>query len=339
MSAPRVYAAWAPAPEHRYGDHPEGPQRLTLLHDLPQADDGAHWVEPTPAEVEVLARVHDPRYIEYLQAIAAQGPAVIDYAPTYVTPSSFADAQRAAGATVAVLQAVVEHAPARGFAWVRPPGHHATRTQAMGFCLFNNVAVAAAHALAQGLEPVLIVDFDAHHGNGTQAIFAHEPRVAYFSTHQEGIYPGTGDFDDAPHARGRIVNVPLPALTGDAGYARAFEQVLLPWARALQPALVLVSAGFDAHWRDPLTQLGLSARGFAHLARLLLQLAAESAQGRIVFVLEGGYDPQAVAESGRAVWAVLHDREAPAGALGPSPYPEPDIADRVHYARRLHGLA
>ncbi len=335
---PTVYATWAPAPEHRYGDHPEGPHRLRGLADLPRTADSTVWLEPTPAPVEALARAHDPRHIAYLEAIAPQGPAVIDYAPTYVTPSSYDDARRAAGGTLAVVDAVLRGPGRRGFAWVRPPGHHATRTQAMGFCLFNNVAVAAHHALAQGVAPVLVVDFDAHHGNGTQDIFRHEPQVAYFSTHQEDIYPGTGAFEDEPHARGRIVNVPLPALTGDAGYARVFEEVLLPWAQALRPALVLVSAGFDAHWRDPLTQLGLSALGFARLAGLLVALAEETAQGRIAFVLEGGYDPQAVAESGRAVWAVLHDREPDAGALGPAPYPEPDIADRVAYARRLHGV-
>ncbi len=333
-----VFATWAPAPEHRYPGHPEGPQRLQGLADLPQAADGTVWLEPSPAPVEALARAHDPRHIAYLEAVSKQGPAVIDYAPTYVTPSSFDDARRAAGGTLAVLDAVLAGPDRRGFAWVRPPGHHATRTQAMGFCLFNNVAVAAHQALALGHGPVLIVDFDAHHGNGTQDIFRHEPQVAYFSTHQEDIYPGTGAFEDEPQARGRIVNVPLPALTGDEGYRRVFEEVLWPWALRLRPALVLVSAGFDAHWRDPLTRLGLSALGFAYLARLLLALAAETAAGRIVFVLEGGYDPQAVAESGRAVWAVLHGHEPPPAALGPSPYPEPDIAERVHYARRLHGL-
>ncbi len=338
MPTPTVFATWAPAPEHRYGDHPEGPHRLRGLQHLPRQEDGTVWLPADPAPVEALARVHDPRHIAYIEAIAPQGPAIIDYAPTYVTPTSYDDARRAAGGTLAVLDAVLRTPGSRGFAWVRPPGHHATRTQAMGFCLFNHVAVAAAHALAQGFEPVLIVDFDAHHGNGTQAIWRAEPRVAYFSTHQEGIYPGTGDFEDEPQARGRIVNVPLPAHTGDRGYARVIEQVLLPWARALAPAVVLVSAGFDAHWRDPLTQLGLSAQGFAHWAQALVALADETAQGRLAFVLEGGYDPQAVAESGLAVWEVLHGRAAPAGALGPAPYPEPEVADRVAYARRLHGI-
>ncbi len=338
MISPRVFAVWFPAEGHRYANHPEGPQRLQGLADLPHQKDGTRWLEAQPVALATLERVHDARHIAYVEAVAARGPAVIDYAPTYVTPSSYEDARRAAGGTLAVVEAVLQAGRGRGFAWVRPPGHHATRTQAMGFCLFNNVAVAARHALDQGLQRVLIVEFDAHHGNGTQAIVRAEPRIAYFSTHQEGIYPGTGDFEDEPQARGRIVNVPLPALTGDAGYARVYDQVLLPWARAWQPELVLVSAGFDAHWRDPLTQLGLSALGFAHLSQRLLALADEVAQGRIVFVLEGGYDPQAVAESGRAVWAVLHGREPQAGNLGPAPYPEPDIEERVVYARRLHGI-
>ncbi|NPA26132.1 MAG: histone deacetylase [Chloroflexi bacterium] len=335
---PTVYATWVPSPQHRYGDHPESPARLRGLADLREAHDGTIWLEAPLAPIETITRAHHPNYVAYLQQIVRHGPAVIDYAPTYVTPTSFDDARRAAGGVLAVLDAVLQNESARGFAWIRPPGHHATRTQAMGFCLFNNIAIAAHEALARGIAPIAIVDFDAHHGNGTQNIFWHEERVGFVSTHQEDIYPGTGDFDEAEHARGRILNLPLPARTDDEGYARVFDQVIGPWMERWQPALILVSAGFDAHWRDPLTQLGLSARGFAALAQRLVQWANAWARGRIVFALEGGYDPLAVAASGRAVWAVLHERPLPEDPLGPAPMKGPDVADRILYARRLHHL-
>ncbi len=335
---PTVYATWVPSPGHRYGDHPESPARLDALADLPQGRDGTRWLEAPLAPLDAITRAHHPNYVDYLQQVVRHGPAVIDYAPTYVTPTSFDDARRAAGGVLAVLDAVLRTPGARGFAWVRPPGHHATRTQAMGFCLFNNVAIAAHEALARGVAPIAIIDFDAHHGNGTQHIFLHDERVGFASTHQEDIYPGTGDFDDAAHARGRILNVPLPAGTDDEGYRQVYARVFEPWLARWRPALILVSAGFDAHWRDPLTQLGLSAQGFAQLAHFLVQWANAWAQGRIVFVLEGGYDPQALAAAGRAVWAVLHDAPIPPDPIGPPPVPGPDVQDRIHYARRLHQL-
>ncbi len=334
-----VVCTWVLSPEHRFRDHPERPERLRGLARWRETTSlPLTWLPVTPATEEDILRVHHPAMWERLQGECASGPRVIDYAPTYVTPASCQAAREAAGAVLTALRAVLDGQARRGFAIVRPPGHHATRTQSMGFCLLNNVAIAARYALAQGLTRVAIVDFDAHHGNGTEAIFAHNEQVGFLSLHQWGIYPGTGDLEDHPQARGRIVNVPLPALTGDQGYARLLETLVLPWLASWKPDLILVSAGFDAHWQDPLTQLGLSAEGFAHLARGLVDAAEEHHTG-ILFVLEGGYHPPAVAASIKAVLHVLADAELPEEAREhPSPYPEPDIEDLIRRVRSLHSL-
>jgi acetoin utilization deacetylase AcuC-like enzyme len=195
----------------------------------------------------------------------------------YVTSGSFEAAMQAAGATIECARAVLDGATPSAFAIVRPPGHHAEPDCPMGFCLFNNLAIAVADVLARGTPRVMIVDFDAHHGNGTQAAFLHEPRVAYLSTHQRGIYPGSGYEHEAPEARGRVVNVPLPAYAGDECYARVMQELALPLARAFQPQAVFVSAGYDAHWRDPITSLGLSTTGFHGMVSALVHLARETA--------------------------------------------------------------
>jgi len=209
----------------------------------------------------------------------------------------------------------------------------------MGFCLVNNVAIAARHALQQGLSRVAIVDFDAHHGNGTQAIFEQDPAVAFLSLHQWGIYPGTGDIDDVPDARERIVNIPFPALTGREGYRRAFAEIVRPWLERVRPDLLLISAGFDAHWQDPLTQLGLTASDFADMAATLAQAADDLAMRGVVFTLEGGYHPPAVSRSLRAVLHRLADRDLPEDAAEDQcPYDEPDVTDLLRRVRTYHGL-
>jgi acetoin utilization deacetylase AcuC-like enzyme len=262
------------------------------------------------------------------------GPGIID-APTYVTSGSFEAAMRAAGATIECAPCWT--APRLGLAIVRPPGHHAEPDRPMGFCLFNNLAIAVADVLARGTPRVMIVDFDAHHGNGTQAAFLHEPRVAYLSTHQRGIYPGSGYEHEAPEARGRVVNVPLPAYAGDECYARVMQELALPLARAFQPQAVFVSAGYDAHWRDPITSLGLSTTGFHGMVSALVHLARETAHDRLVLVLEGGYDPRSLLANIHATLSALCSRPPPADEQGASPVPEPDIAEWVTHLRAWHG--
>jgi acetoin utilization deacetylase AcuC-like enzyme len=213
----------------------------------------------------------------------------------------------------------------------------------MGFCLLNNLAIAAASALEEGLQRILIVDYDAHHGNGTQDIFAGEPRAAFVSTHQQHIYPGTGSLQDVPTARGRLVNLPFPAYTGDRGFLQAVDQVVAPLAQRFRPQMLFVSAGFDAHWTDPLTTLGLSTTGYYHLSCRLIELARDLCGGKTVFVLEGGYDPLRLADNVRAVMAAMAGASRAADSrfedpAGPSRHPEPDITPLLHQARHLHQL-
>jgi acetoin utilization deacetylase AcuC-like enzyme len=282
------------------GHHPERPERLAAaraalgpvgraLAGLPGA---SHFlpVEPRAATDDMLARVHEPRFIESLTRLAGRS-GYLD-PDTYVSEDSVSVARLAAGSVAAMVDRLIDGPATRGVALVRPPGHHARPGQAMGFCLLNNVAVAAAHARARGLERVAVVDWDVHHGNGTQEMFLRDPHVLYVSTHQHPFYPGTGDVDEVGEGDGTgyTVNVPLSAGSGDAVYASAFERIVLPVLEAYAPELVLVSAGFDASAADPLAQMELSAGAFGWMARALARVADGAAHGRMALVLEGGYD-------------------------------------------------
>ena len=328
-------AAFVPSPGHVWPGHPEAPSRLTQVD---QAAPGVDWLDPAPATPEEVARAHDRELVQSIELVCKRESGYIDYAPTFVTPSSYADALNAAGAALACTRAVWRGEAENAFSIARPPGHHAEPGRAMGFCIFNNIFIAARDALANGAERVLVVDYDAHHGNGTQACAWSDERVAYFSMHQEAIYPGSGFIEDAPHARGRIVNLPLPAYAGDAAFALAMQGVIAPMAEQFRPGLILVSAGFDAHWKDPLTTLGVSASGFHAISRRLVELAGELCEGKIVLVLEGGYDPVNVAGGVEAVFAALNGSPVAMGPYGSSPHPEPEIESRVEAVRRFHGF-
>ncbi len=307
---------------HRQGGHPERPSRIeAVLKGVEELDLGSdlHVLAATPAPREAVACVHDPRYLDALEQLARRGGGDLD-PDTYVTVASFEAALRAAGAG---LDAVAELARLGGgvaLVAVRPPGHHATATAGMGFCLVNNVAVTAM-ALAQGGERVAIVDWDVHHGNGTQDLFYDDPRVLYASLHQSPLYPGTGAVEETggPKAPGTTVNVPLPAgATGDVA-RRAIEEVVGPAVERFSPTWLLVSAGFDAHRDDPLASLGLSAGDFADLAASVAELTP--APGRLALFLEGGYDLAALTASVRATLGRLlglsDSKEAPtAGGPG-----------------------
>ncbi|MBT3190373.1 MAG: histone deacetylase [Anaerolineae bacterium] len=321
------------SPSHHYDGHPESPDRFSLLDETLANLSGIKELNATPATLDEISRVHTPSMI---QALEMASPGLIDHAPTYVTKTSFDDALLAAGATLACSRAVWDGAARSAFALVRPPGHHAEPDKAMGFCLFNNIAIAAKDVLESGAKRTLIIDYDAHHGNGTQAAFLNDERVAYLSTHQGGIYPGTGRIDDAPHARGRIVNLPLPGFSGDAVFRQIAKQIIAPFVQRFQPEIILVSAGFDSHWSDPLTQLGLSTRGFFELSRYLVELADEYCEGKIIFVLEGGYDARNVAKGVEAVFLAIANQKSTSEAGDESPYPEQNIEERIQAVRELH---
>jgi acetoin utilization deacetylase AcuC-like enzyme len=328
--------AFESAPNHAYRDHPESPHRFDLLRSNLESF-GAQVIESRTATREEILAVHSLQLIESVERICEKGEAIIDPAPTFVTPTSFDDARRAAGATLECVCAVLGGDVRNAFAIVRPPGHHAEPDRSMGFCIFNNVAIAARSALARGSDRVAIVDYDAHHGNGTEAAFQNDERVAYLSMHQWGIYPGTGWYEGPPSIRKRIVDIPLPAGAGDHAFALIADGIVRPFIRDFRPGLILVSAGFDAHWSDPITSLGVSTGGFHALSRRLVQLAEEHCDGRIVFVLEGGYNPVNLVNGVRAVFAALMQRDFE-DPLDASQIPEPDLAERVEAVRAWHGF-
>ena len=287
--------------EHRSrGYHPERPERLEAARRAVAACAAQGitlaQVEPRDASDDELARAHDPAYVEALGRVSGRY-AALD-ADTYIAPESVRAARRAAGGSIALVDAILAAKTARtGVALLRPPGHHATRDRGMGFCLLNNAAIAARHAIEQGgLSRVAIVDWDVHHGNGTQDIFWEDPRVLYVSLHQAPLYPGTGAVSEVGQGdgAGATVNVPLSPGAADAVYAAAFVEVVTPALERFAPELVILSAGYDAHERDPLAGMSLTDAAYASMAREIARVAAASAAGRVVLLLEGGYDLAAI---------------------------------------------
>ena len=330
---------FVPSPNHIYPDHPERPARLDILEPRLRSFD-ARLIETKPATHQEIEYVHDAQLVSGLEkACRDEAPGIIDYAPTYITKTSFEDALLAAGGVITCTRAILNGDANNAFAIVRPPGHHAEPERAMGFCLFNNVAIGARYALASGLERVAVIDYDAHHGNGTQAAFFNDGRVAFLSAHQyqKMFYPGTGWIEDAPHARKRIVNVPLPAYAGDKVYEQVADRVFAPFVESFKPQMIFISVGFDAHWDDPITMLGLSTAGYFTLAKKVLALAEEYCDSKIVFVLEGGYDPLNVANGAEAVFiAAIGKGSIDAG--DPNPNKEPDCESRIDEIRKWHGF-
>ncbi len=274
---------------------------------------------PRDATPEEILRVHAASHVDRLAATAGRH---VRFDPdTAAGPRSHAAALAAAGAVVDAVESVLDGRLDRAFCAVRPPGHHATPERPMGFCLLNNVAIGAAAALARGLQRVAVIDFDVHHGNGTQDAFWRDPRVLYVSSHQFPYYPGTGALHEVGEGEGRgfTVNLPMPAGLGDAEFRSAYREVVEPVGRAFDPELVLVSAGFDAHRDDPIAGMALTADGFAELMDVCLSVASGSAGGRLVAVLEGGYDLDALAEATAAVVGRMLGRPfaTPRGALHP----------------------
>ena len=335
----RTAYTFVPSPEHEYPDHPERPGRLDQLKPLLDAGlEGVEKIAAMPAAHEQIARVHPPKLIRALEDACMQGPGVIDYAPTFVTQTTFQDALLAAGGALACTQSVMRGEAQNAFAIVRPPGHHAEPQRAMGFCIFNNVAVAAREALSNGMERVMVIDYDAHHGNGTQAACMDDDRFGFISTHQWGIYPGTGWIEDAPHARGRLVNVPLHSFAGDGVLTRVADEIFKPVVESFRPQMLFISAGFDAHWNDPITSLGVSTRGFYTESKKLVDLAEEYCSGKIVFVLEGGYDPRNVANGAMAVFEALTNSPLRNDPHDSSPHSEPDHESRIAEIRKWQGM-
>ena len=321
--------------------HPERPERLLAARAAAEnaAKSGVvQWTSVPAREAtdEELARVHAPEYLEQLAKLRGQ-EATLD-ADTYVAKGSVAAARLGAGGLVAMVDRLFDGGEStKGVALLRPPGHHARPAQAMGFCLLNNVAVAAAHARARGISRVAVIDFDVHHGNGTQEMFWDDPSVLYISTHQWPVYPGSGAANERGEGDGKgfTVNVPLSAGGGDGIYRGAFERVVLPVLDEYAPELVLVSAGFDPAHRDPLAQMEVGDRAFGWMARALADVAAKSANGRMLLALEGGYDLVALeAGLGEAI-AGMMGRESPEI---PRTVDDPDLNRAVRAAQKAWRL-
>jgi len=287
--------------------HPERPERIRAIRDLMAhyRRDGLVDVEPRSATAEELALNHRPEHVARIATTAGRACTALD-ADTPVSSQSFATAALAAGGYLRLLEAIMAGDVDNGFAFVRPPGHHAESDRAMGFCLFNNVAIGAHWLRTHGVGRILIVDWDVHHGNGTQDSFYDDADTLYVSTHQYPFYPGTGAAREIGRgaAAGRTLNVPLPAGCGDDEYVAAFTDLVAPVARQFRPEFVLISAGFDADHRDPLAGMQATEEGFRAMTRVLMRVAYESAGGRVAAVLEGGYDLEALRA---AVPAVLDE--------------------------------
>lgn len=341
---PTAFLTDARFADHYMPGHLESPRRLTALRERLENDfllARLDQLTSDPAGDEDLLAVHVRGYLAQLERITRQQEIIMFGLDTYATPQSYGLARLAAGGVMRVVDAVMTGAAANGAAAIRPPGHHATSYTAMGFCLLNNIAIAARHAQrAHGVKRVLIVDYDVHHGNGTQDIFYTDPSVFYISTHQSPLYPGTGAVHEVGEEAGAgyTLNIPLPPGVGDVGYTRVFEQIVLPAAQQFGPELILVSVGFDAHWDDPLANMQLSLAGYDRLARMLIEAAASLCQGRIVFVLEGGYNLEVLSFGWANVVRALLGENSSEDPLGPSSEAERLVNEVVAQIRRLHKL-
>lgn len=330
--------------EHTLIGHPEHAGRLIAIQNRLEESGilaEVNRVLPREATREELLRVHAADYLDLLDWTAARESVVGLDADTYVLPASYQLARIAAGGLLNVVDAVLEKRAGNGFAAIRPPGHHATPIRGMGFCLLNNVAIAARYAQDKvGFKRVAIVDFDVHHGNGTQDTFYDDPSVYFVSSHQSPLYPGTGSLNETGSgtARGSIMNLPLPNGTGDSGFETLYQKVVFPALLRFQPEMIFVSAGFDAHWRDPLAGLGVSLTMFANLTRWLIQSAEALCEGRIVFVTEGGYDLEVLSYAALNVIHALLGQDTIHDPLGKAARELPLADELVGRILKLHEL-
>ncbi|MFH1087006.1 MAG: histone deacetylase [Chloroflexota bacterium] len=331
--------------QHDTGAHPENAQRLVAtiaLLEKSGVKDKLLSLRPRQALRGEILLNHTAKHVARVRDTAARGGGWLD-PDTAMSADSYDVALYAAGGVLLGVEKVMAGELDSCFALVRPPGHHATPDGGMGFCLFNNVAIAARFALASyDIARVLIVDFDVHHGNGTQDAFHSDGRVLYLSTHQYPFYPGSGDFRDrgTGPGEGKIVNVPLPAGCGDEEFLRVYREILVPVARRFEPELVLVSAGYDAHWSESIASMRLTVTGYAGIVRVIKDLAGEICPGRLVFALEGGYHLQALPASVRATLDVLLGSPGIDDPLGPPPeqWKPAGFEDLLRQVKRLHRL-
>jgi acetoin utilization deacetylase AcuC-like enzyme len=329
--------------EHITSDsHPEHPDRLRAMYDMLDEEemrDRFAVLAPRMATLEELQRIHTEAYVRRIESTRGCSHLMLD-PDTHLSSETHRVSRLAAGGLLVLLDALGAGTIRNGFALVRPPGHHAEAGRGMGFCIYNNVAVAARYAQHRGLaRSVLIVDWDLHHGNGTQHAFESDPTVLYVSSHMYPYYPGTGRMDETGTGPGKgfTVNIPLPGGHGDQDFCWLYEKILVPLAEQFEPDLILVSAGFDIYARDPLGTMRVTEEGFAGMAKLLLGIAQERCNGRILFTLEGGYDVEGQARSVKAVLNVLDGKvpDSPLQLSSPSSQAE-EVFQRIRDVHKDH---
>lgn len=327
------------SPAHQKAGHPEHPDRFELIMDWiknpPYSE--IKLINTTPALHEDVLRVHSSEMLLSLKIACELGLQDIEPAPTYVNSNSYSAIMDAAGGVLSLARLIWSSKKAfPGFAIIRPPGHHADRDKPMGFCLLNNTAIGVMDVLEKGCEKVAIIDFDGHHANGTQAIFFNEPRVGLFSMQQENIYPGSGNLHE--QVKGRIINLPLPANTDDMALGTIIERLLKPWILKFKPEMIFVSAGFDGHFSDPITGLGWSTTSYFSLAKAINNLSEIVCKSKLLFVLEGGYDPLALKEGILSVLCALIGRDCFEDSYGTNPYFGESLESVISLLVHYHGL-
>jgi acetoin utilization deacetylase AcuC-like enzyme len=335
-----------PAEGHTRAGHPENARRVNAI--LSVLESGGvlldlEPIEPAFASQKQLLLAHDQQLIDLVHMASKHGGGLLD-ADTYTTPASYEQARLAVGTSCSLVDRIMEGEATNGLGLIRPPGHHAQYDRIGGFCLFNNVAIAARHAQTEHkADRVAIIDYDVHHGNGTQDIFYEDPTVLYISLHLHTpfFYPGTGAINEigVGSGQGTTLNIPFSPGAGDDCYRQAFNEVIIPRVLLFKPDLILVSAGFDAHWSDPLASASLSLSGYAEISRTIADLADECCDGKLLFLLEGGYKLEALSYGVLNVVHILTGRDEVKDPLGPSPQNEPNITNLLSRLRLLHLLS
>lgn len=329
--------------KHDQPGHPENAKRLeSIIFGLQEKGllEKVKHINSRSAEIDEIAICHKKEYVEYVKEFCEKGGGYFD-PDTYSNQHSYTAAATAIGSSIDLVKAVIEGELKNGFALLRPPGHHALADRSMGFCLFGNIAIAAKVALTQsGISKVAIVDFDVHHGNGTQALVGDDPNILFISSHQYPFYPGTGSVREIGNgeAEGTVINIPLQAGVGDEGFKIVYEKIVIPSLERFKPELILVSAGYDGHCEDPLANLNLSLTGYNWISRELIKSAEKICNSKIVFFLEGGYNLQVLSDGVANTIRGLLGIELFEDPLGKPNDEEPDIERVINELIRIHRL-
>jgi len=329
--------------KHDLVGHPESSKRLksiiTLLSEI-NLIEKVQTIESRSANADEISKCHSMDYINYVKEFCEKGGGYLD-PDTYANKNSFSAAATAVGSSIDLTLAIIKSELKNGFALVRPPGHHALSNKSMGFCLFGNIAIAAKVALTQNeIEKVAIVDFDVHHGNGTQDLVGDDPNILFISTHQYPFYPGTGSIHETgkSDAEGTIINIPLQVGAGDDGFKLFYEKIVIPSIERFNPDLILVSAGYDAHWEDPLANLNLSLAGYNWISKKLIETAKKICNDKIVFFLEGGYNLKVLSYGVANSISRLLGIDYFEDPLGKSTQDEPDVKEEINELIKIHNL-